>query len=178
MSKATTTVFAGVALLTCAWGTGCAEGGHGRGGHGSGSSFPTEALAVAAVAVAEAAAVAALPAPVADPDPNPDPYIGVWAGPPSAAIGSANHTDFEPAAALSAIDALDFGVCRSSGTLIGWNHARLTFERDGAVTRVEIDGAAGMPPAAIECIKSELATVSAPKFEGPPVTIGAAFFVP
>jgi hypothetical protein len=163
VNRATAIAFAGLALL------GCAHGGNGG-----------EALAVAAVAAAEVAAYAALPAPVPDPDPDPDPYIGVWAGPPSASVGSATHSDFEPAAALAAIDALDFGACRSSGTLIGWNHARLTFERDGAVSRAEIDGATlvGMPPPAVECLRGLLSTVSAPRFEGPPVTIGAAFFVP
>jgi hypothetical protein len=167
-SAAAAFAVASVAML------GCARGGHG----GGGSGFPTEALAVAAVAAAEVAAYSALPAPTPDPDPDPDPYIGVWAGPPS--VGGATHSDFEPAAALAAIDALDFGACRSSGTLIGWNHARLTFERDGAVSRVEIDGAtlAGMPPPAVACLRGLLSTVSAPRFEGPPVTIGAAFFVP
>ena len=169
MRHATLVAVGCVALMGC---------GGGRGHHGGGADFPTGAVATAVIAAAEVAAYAASPRPVPDPDPDPDPYIGSQPGPPPPLVINSAHPNFEPVPALAAIDALDFASCHSSGTLIGWNHARLTFQRDGAVSRVQIDWTPGMPPAAVECLRAQLASVSVPPFEGPPVTIGAAFFVP
>ena len=174
MRRAVPIAVACVTVLAC---SGCGAGAHGHGGHGGGSSFPTEALATAAIAAVEVAAFAALPAPVPDPDPDPSPYIGVNPGPPGPAFNPL-HPTFEPAAALAAIDAVDFAPCRASGALIGWNHARLTFQQDGGVSRVVVDWTPGTTPAARECLRAQLAGVAAPRFEGKPVTIGAAFFVP
>ena len=63
------------------------------------------------------------------------------------------------------------------GALIGWGRARLTFEPSGAVRDVVLESTADLSDTAIECLRHELSAVSASRFEGAPITIGASYFV-
>jgi len=158
---------------------GCGGGGRGHQA-GGGAKFPIEAAAAVALAVAHIVTVAATPAP-ADPNTDPDPYIPTSAPPPPPVRPPpvpSSHPSFEPAAALAAIDVMDFGPCRGAGSSLRWYHARVTYEPDGSVSRVLIDWAAGTPSSAMDCLREKVAMASVPRFEGPAVTVGASFFVP
>ncbi|HEY2510435.1 MAG TPA: hypothetical protein VGI39_06255 [Polyangiaceae bacterium] len=165
-------VMAGLAFVAST--TGCASG------HHHGAQFPTEAVAATALAVAEVATMAAA-AGHSDPDPDqdpPPPLPSYGYNPPATPLLRTAHPSFEPAAALNSIDGIDYSVCHATGTYVGWYHARVTFTPDGAVSATRIDWTAGMAPGAVDCLRSQLAKAVVPPFEGDPVTIGAAFFVP
>lgn len=165
---------AGLALVVGA--TGCATG-HGH----HGAQFPAEAVATTALAVAEVATMAAA-ASHSDPDPDqdapPPPPPSYGFNPPVTPLLRTAHPSFEPAAALNVIGDIDYSVCHATGTYVGWYHARVTFMPDGTVSATRIDWTAGMAPGAVDCLRAQLSKAVVPPFEGDPVTIGAAFFVP
>jgi hypothetical protein len=164
------------ALLALAPVLGGCEG-HSRGGS-RGSSFPTEA--VATVAVAAAAGIAGAmsnPTSSSGTDPDLPDYLQPPPAPPPLGASDTEHLAFDPVPVLEAIDRLDLSPCIAYGALIGWGRARLTFEPNGVVSNVVVESSAGLSDTAVECLGKELSAVSASRFEGAAITIGASYFV-
>jgi hypothetical protein len=150
----------------------------GCGAHGRDASFPTEAVATVAAATAlEVAGALSQPTSPSGIDPDVPGYLQAPPDPPPMGASDPSHAAFDPVAPLTAIDRLDLSRCISSGALIGWGHARLTFEPSGQVSEVVVESTAGLPAGAVECIRAELASVWAAPFEGDAITIGASYFV-
>jgi hypothetical protein len=155
--------------------TGC--DGHSHGG-GRGSEFPTEAVATVALAAAAGIAGAmnqSQSSAATDPD-VPD-YLQAPPAPPPLGAGDMEHRAFDPVPVLEAIDQLDLSPCTAYGALIGWGRARLTFDPSGAVSNVVVESSADLSETAVECLSRELSAVSASRFEGDSITIGASYFV-
>jgi hypothetical protein len=155
--------------IACAALSGC-------GAHGG--SFPVGAVATVAAATAlEVASAANQPKSASGADLDVPGYLQAPPDPPPPGAIDPSHAAFDPVPVLNAIDRLDLSRCLSSGALIGWGHARMTFEPTGEVSTVVVESAVGLPDAAVECLRAELASVTATRFEGDPVTIGASYFV-
>jgi hypothetical protein len=150
---------------------------HSRGGARD-PSFPVEAVAtVAAAAALGIAGAVNQPKSSFGADPDVPDYLLPPPAPPPLGATDPEHAAFDPVPVLEAIDRLDLSPCTASGALIGWGRARLTFEPSGAVSNVVVESTAGLPETAVECIRAQLSGVSASRFEGAPITIGASYFV-
>jgi hypothetical protein len=95
---------------------------------------------------------------------------------PASSEATRQDSSIDGAAVLEWLDARDLHACRLEGSPPGWNHARITFKPNGAVLRVSIDWTVWMSRSATSCFRSQLSKLSAPPFQGSPVTIGVWFF--
>jgi hypothetical protein len=164
--------------LACAFACSTLVGCEGHSHGGRGAEFPAEAVATVAVAAA-AGIVGAMnnESSSAGTDPDVPDYLLPPPAPPPLGASDTEHLAFDPVPVLEAIDRLDLSPCTAYGALIGWGRARLTFEPSGMVSNVVVESSAGLSETAVECISAELSAVSASRFEGASITIGASYFV-
>jgi hypothetical protein len=84
---------------------------------------------------------------------------------------------FDAASARAALASVDVSTCRQAGAPQGYGHARVTFNPDGAISKVIVDEPAGLTPQALQCIGDRLGSVRAQPFEGSLVTVGTVWHV-
>jgi len=85
---------------------------------------------------------------------------------------------FPAARARAALGDVDLSSCREVGAPRGHGHAQVTFNPDGAVSKVVVDTPDGLPPAAVQCIGDRLGAVKVVEYKGSLVTVGTTWFVP
>ena len=114
----------------------------------------------------------------AEPPPNdapPPPALTAWPLPPP--LPERVHAPgLDPIVARNALRAVDVSACRKEQAApIGYGHARVTFDPDGVVKSVVVDGPAGLSDAAVACIGAKIGEASVPPFRGPATTAGYTF---
>ncbi|MBX3187610.1 MAG: hypothetical protein KF819_11370 [Labilithrix sp.] len=80
---------------------------------------------------------------------------------------------FDAAAARARLGAADLSAC--GGSSRGWGHAKITFNPDGAISKVVIDEPKGLSDETVSCIGRELGRVTVPPFSGSYITMGTSF---
>jgi hypothetical protein len=117
----------------------------------------------------------------ADPDaPRPTLWDPLTHLPPVVTSPPTQRVPFDTTAARSALESADVSSCTSHGAPAGYVHTRATFGSDGHVTAVTVDASAGAAPLmddATACIAEKLRSVTAPPFDGAPITVGASVLV-
>ncbi len=87
------------------------------------------------------------------------------------------HVAFDAPAARDALAAVDPSSCAAHGVPAGYAHARVTFGSDGRVSAVAIDAPATLSDDAKDCLSASLQDVTAPAFDGAPITVGTSLLV-
>jgi hypothetical protein len=85
---------------------------------------------------------------------------------------------FPAAEARAALSDVDLAACRDTGAPRGHGHAQVTFNPDGAVSKVVVDTPDGLPAPAVQCIGDRLGAVRVAEYKGSLVTVGTSWFVP
>jgi hypothetical protein len=78
---------------------------------------------------------------------------------------------FDKRAARDALAKVDVSKCGGSKE----GHAKVTFAVDGTVSKVDVDWPSDLPPAIVECVRTEFTKARVLAFDGQPITLGTSF---
>ncbi|MGD0523670.1 MAG: hypothetical protein ABSE49_00930 [Polyangiaceae bacterium] len=84
---------------------------------------------------------------------------------------------FRIGAGHGALGVIDLTPCRAVGLPAGYLAMRVTFHRDGRVTRAVVEGPVPPPEEALDCVAEQIQGASVPVFDGRDASLTKRFFV-
>jgi hypothetical protein len=78
---------------------------------------------------------------------------------------------FDKRAARDALTRVDVSKCGATED----GHAKVTFESDGTVSKVDVDWPSDLSPATRECVRAEMTKARVFAFDGQPITLGTSW---